>query len=175
MNTTKRNTFVLTLIVSAWLAASVFAFWWFEYRYWGAYSEQVVMFDAEPIEELYPILNKEAQNKPLIVHFKDDGCPCDRYRKAHLQRIASDLVGTVQIELARDSDMLKGMDIPASPSVAIWDADGHLAYFGPYSSGMTCGQGFDFINMVLTKLAQGNNPAWVNSQGFGCFCPWKES
>ncbi len=168
----KPSTLILSLIVSVWLFASAFAFWWFEYRYWGAYSEQLIIFDAEPIRKLYPILKKERLNVPLIVHFKDEDCPCDRYRVAHLELIAPMLEGTEQIVLSRHSTLLKGVHIPASPAVAIWDASGDLAYFGPYSSGMTCGKGFDFINMVLNKLALDENPKWINSQGFGCFCPW---
>ena len=166
------NTFALVSIVLFWFFSSVAALWWFEYRHWGNYNEQLISFDAQPIRELYPILKKEAGNRPLIVHFKDDDCPCERYRVAHVKQIAPILLGTEQTVLSRDSSVLKGLKIPATPAVAIWDADGELAYFGPYSSGMSCGEGFDFIDMVLGKLAQQENPQWINNQGFGCFCPW---
>ena len=86
----------------------------------------------------------------------------------------TDLQGVRQVTLSQLDQRLAQISIPASPAVAIWDHHGVLAYFGPYSSGMTCGQGFDFIKIVLEKLSQNENPQWVNNQGFGCFCQWKE-
>lgn len=166
------NTYALVAIVVFWFGSSVAALWWFEYRHWGSYSEQLITFDSQPIRDLYPILKKDALDRPLIVHFKDDDCPCERYRVAHVKQIAPVLLGTEQIVLSRHSSLLQGVTIPATPAVAIWDKQGALAYFGPYSSGMSCGEGFDFIDMVLGKLAQQENPQWINNQGFGCFCPW---
>ena len=66
-----------------------------------------------------------------------------------------------------------GIAVPASPAVAIWDEHGKLAYFGPYSSGLVCGQGDDFVSRVMVRLTQKQNPEWINMLGVGCFCPWQ--
>lgn len=161
-------------IVIAWLIGCAGIFWWFEYRYWGAYDKQVIQFDTQAIRELYPILKQDTQSKPLVVHFKDDDCPCERYRLDHINTMKGFLEGTSQVTLNHLDQRLAQISIPASPAVAIWDQNGVLAYFGPYSSGMTCGQGFDFIKIVLEKLSRNENPKWENNQGFGCFCQWKE-
>jgi hypothetical protein len=166
-----KQSIVLTFIISVWLIACASGFWWFEYQYWGAYDKQLIQFESQPIRNLYPILKKVAPNKPFIVHFKDDECPCERYRKVHIATIKPMLEKAQQVTLNRNDSVLLGVMIPAFPAVAIWNQQGELAYFGPYSSGMTCGEGFDFIKMVLDKLAKNDNPQWVNNQGFGCFCP----
>lgn len=169
----RQNLIPITIVIT-WLIGCAAIFWWFEYRYWGAYDKQLIQFDTQAILELYPILKQDTGNQPLVVHFKDDECPCERYRLAHLSGMKTDLQGVRQVTLSQLDQRLAQISIPASPAVAIWDQHGVLAYFGPYSSGMTCGQGFDFIKIVLDKLSQNENPQWVNNQGFGCFCQWKE-
>lgn len=149
-----------------------FLFWWFDYRFWGAYPSQVIQFDSAAIKKLYSILKPSTSNFALVVHFVDDSCPCEAYRKAHVMNIDAILSNVDNILVTQNEAKQLGFAVPASPSVAVWDQQGELAYFGPYSSGMTCGQGFDFVTMTFEKLQMGNNPKWVNTQGFGCFCPW---
>ncbi len=165
------------IIVGLWLAACTFAFWWFEYRHWGKFDATMVQFDSKAIGALYPILNSVSQNTILVVHFADEDCPCERYRKKHVNNLVTLLRSATQVVLnARSDDQtleLANLDIPATPAVAIWNQQGELAYFGPYSSGMTCGDRFDFVSMVFKKIMSGENPNWINTQGVGCFCPWR--
>ena len=44
--------------------------------------------------------------------------------------------------------------VPASPAVAIWDRSGKLAYFGPYSEGLTCNSSNSFIEPILKALTK---------------------
>jgi hypothetical protein len=170
-----RSNLIPATIVTIWLIGCAAIFWWFEYRYWGAYEKQLIQFDKQAIHKLYPILKRDSENRPLVVHFKDDDCPCERYRLDHINTIKATLNKTNQVTLSDQDHRLAQVYIPASPAVAIWDKNGVLAYFGPYSSGMACGEGFDFIKSVLEKLSKNENPHWVNNQGFGCFCQWKEA
>ena len=173
-STTNRFSSLPFMIVGAWLLCAAFAFWWFEYRYWGAYPDQLIQFDSKAVTKLYSILNKGHANQRMVVHFIDESCPCDAYRVAHVSKLAPILAHSVEISLTPQDVNQLDIPIPATPAVAIWDEAGELAYFGPYSSGMTCGTGLDFIALVYTKLTAGNNPNWINSQGYGCFCPRQE-
>lgn len=164
----------LYLLILAWLVLSAFGFWWFEYRYWGAYPNQVIQFNPQAIQPLYSILKDTTIHTPLVVHFSDESCPCEAYRKAHVEKIRPMLGDTHERTITRQSAIGQTLFLAASPALAIWDEAGQLAYFGPYSSGLTCGAGLDFIAMVLKKLKVGDNPQWINGQGFGCFCSWQE-
>ena len=108
-----KQSIVLTFIISVWLIACASGFWWFEYQYWGAYDKQFIQFESQPIRDLYPILKKASSNKPLIVHFKDDDCPCERYRKVHVAAIKSILATAQQVTLNRQDNVIAGVTIPA--------------------------------------------------------------
>ncbi|WP_353352035.1 DUF6436 domain-containing protein [Oceaniserpentilla sp. 4NH20-0058] len=109
-------------------------------------------------------------NQKLVVHFTDASCPCESYRVAHVDKLEHMLDSSHQVNINPAEQTRLRVNIPATPAVAIWDEDGEFAYFGPYSSGMTCGAGLDFIDLVFNKLADGVNPSWLNTQGYGCFC-----
>jgi hypothetical protein len=57
--------------------------------------------------------------------------------------------------------------------VAIWDGQGQLAYFGPYSEGLTCSSSNSFIEPILEALAEGRKVDASNTLAVGCFCDWQ--
>ncbi|MGH8441085.1 MAG: DUF6436 domain-containing protein, partial [Pseudomonas sp.] len=63
--------------------------------------------------------------------------------------------------------------LPASPGVAIWDRQGKLAYFGPYSEGATCNSSNSFIEPILLALSQGRAVSATHTMAVGCYCPWQ--
>jgi len=68
---------------------------------------------------------------------------------------------------------LPGADqIPATPAVAIWDRSGKLAYFGPYSEGLTCNASNSFIEPILKALAAGRAVNATHTLAVGCYCSW---
>jgi hypothetical protein len=70
-------------------------------------------------------------------------------------------------------DVLPGSEqIPASPAVAIWDRAGKLAYFGPYSEGLTCNSSNSFIEPILQALNEGRKVSATHTLAVGCYCPW---
>mgnify|MGYP005991232145 FL=1 len=163
--------------VALWLLCMVFAFWWFEYRHWQTFNEQNVIFNGAELSLLQQrlIQKNQPQNMGLqVVHFTDDACQCSRYSQSHIKRLQPVFESVTQITLSPKHPSMQGISIPASPSVAIWDEHGELAYFGPYSSGAICGEGNDFVKPVINQLKQQSNPRWVNMIGIGCYCPWKE-
>jgi hypothetical protein len=139
-------------------------------------------------------------SKITILHFWDPDCPCARFNQVHVRDLisihgAGDIrfVIVVPAEHAREGDRLRqraetvfgtGIEVvidhgelanavPSSPAAAIFAADRELAYFGPYSIGAVCSQGQgNFVETVLTRLKQGQNPHFLNTMAVGCFCDW---
>jgi hypothetical protein len=56
--------------------------------------------------------------------------------------------------------------------VAIWDRNGTLAYFGPYSEGLTCNSSNSFIEPILQALHEGRAVSATHTLAVGCYCPW---
>lgn len=138
---------------------------------------QGVTFNGQSLNALYQHLQKlsSSQDKShavVVAHFSDSECVCNRYSKQHRESLQPVLENTQQYVIKPDMAQSLNIQIAASPSVAIWDSQGKLAYYGPYSSGVICGQGTDFVIRVTQQLTQNHNPEWINMLGLGCFCPW---
>lgn len=165
------KTLVGYLILLLWLVSVVFAFWWFEYRYWQTFSPQTVVFESSSLHELYGRLNTQS-GEPLVVHFSQPDCPCHRYQLTHIDNLQNNMAGFQQVEIAMNDPIATTVEIPASPAVAIWNQRGEIAYFGPYSSGALCGRGTDFVTRVMNEIRADRNPQWINTLGIGCYCDW---
>jgi len=172
----KVRAFLPAFAVVLWLVLMVLSFWWFEYRHWQSFNAQNVIFNGAELSLLEQRLTHEGAttNGLKVVHFTDESCECSRYSRAHIKELQPAFKNIRQITLSPNHQYMQNIPIPASPSVAIWDEAGELAYFGPYSSGAICGQGNDFVRPVIKQLQQNNNPKWINMIGIGCYCPWKQ-
>ena len=145
--------------------------------------------------------NANESNVPTVFNFWDPDCPCTRFNEAHVRDIMNAyqqqgirfvIVPRYENEtdkertllLARktfganalvttDDQMTLQQAVPSSPAVAVTDASGRLAYFGPYSVGAFCGPtGGAFVEKTLDSLLLNTNPRTLNTVAFGCFCPW---
>lgn len=165
------------VLLALWLVAIAGAFWWFQFRNISAYSEYWASFDGQ---HLLDQIVAVPEGKPLVLHFVDPQCPCSRFSVPHIAELETryqNQVKFVDVHTAKHykaaaTDALPLRSVPAGPAVAIWDRNGRLAYFGPYSGGAVCGQGTDFVAATLAALAIGKNPQWINHEAVGCFCPW---
>ncbi|MOA55547.1 hypothetical protein D3C78_1793600 [compost metagenome] len=63
--------------------------------------------------------------------------------------------------------------LPAVPAVGIWDREGRLAYFGPYSEGAVCNSANSFIEPILEALLANRPVQAVSTLASGCFCAWR--
>ena len=100
------------------------------------------------------------------MHFWDPACPCNVGNQQHLGELIEHYApqgvefyalqkpgshGQLPDNLRQMKILssLPGADqIPATPAVAIWDRSGKLAYFGPYSEGLTCNASNSFIEPI---------------------------
>ena len=175
------NTRQLTSIalLTIWISLTAYGFWYFQFRYYTSW----VTFDGgnlllAPEDQDQSILRN---GKLSIVHFVDTDCPCTRFSLEHIKDIETKYSDETTNHYKLSSDLstsYKDLDwlrerIPASPSVAVWEASGKLIYFGPYSSGVLCGQGEDLLAKVLgPQSLQGQ---WTHQEAVGCFCPWPQT
>ncbi len=125
-----------------------------------------------------------------LVHFWDPACPCNVGNQQHLGELIERFAGKgVEFHVlqkpgsqGRLPDNLAALrplaglpgseQLPASPAVAIWDRDGRLAYFGPYSEGAVCTSSNSFIEPILEALLQGRPVDATHTLAVGCYCPW---
>lgn len=185
-----RKTLLASLLAIAWLGAMLLAFWWFEARYLRPFDERAAVFAGAELrlpEEL-------AGPGPIrLVHFWDPACPCNVGNQQHLAELlehyAPQGVAFYAVQkpgssgqlpatlggLARLEQLPGSAGLPASPAVAIWDRQGQLAYFGPYSEGITCNSSNSFIEPILEALSAGRTVDAGNTLALGCFCDWQDS
>lgn len=159
-------------LIGLWLVLVASAFWFIEYQYWQTFKPSTVIFEGAQLQTLLQRLPQTGQavGQYTIVHFTDEQCPCVSYSKQHIKSLQPILSNTQQVVLKLSDAPMDGIWVPAIPSVAVWDELGKLAYFGPYSSGLHCGQGDDFVKAIIQQLEQQVNPGWINMVGHGCYC-----
>ena len=176
------------LLLLLWGAAMLAAYQWYEARFIRSFSEQTALFYGERLR----LPAELAGPGPIrLVHFWDPACPCNVGNQQHLAELIEhygplgvsfyavqkpgsqgQLPATLSALQALPS--LEGSEqIPASPAVAIWDRQGHLAYAGPYSIGMVCNSANSFVEPLLDKLVRGETVRPKGLLAVGCYCPWQ--
>lgn len=163
------------------------AYDWFQGRYLRAFSEHTAVFSGDPLR----LPDELAGPGPIrLVHFWDPACPCNVGNQQHLtemvehfgskgveffavQKAGSHAQLPATLGSLKTITVLPGSEqIPASPAVAIWDRNGKLAYFGPYSEGLTCNSSNSFIEPILNALTQDRQVNATHTLAVGCYCPW---
>jgi hypothetical protein len=87
-------------LVFVWVASTVFAFWWFQFRNIrsfdsAAVKSQTVFFESGELGGRLETLVKSRNNLKAIkvVHFWDPDCPCSRFNEVHVKKIIADYKG----------------------------------------------------------------------------------
>ncbi|NWB89178.1 thiol-disulfide isomerase [Pseudomonas gingeri] len=167
-----------------------FAYDWFQDRYIRAFSEQTALFAGDSLS----LPAELAGPGPIrLVHFWDPACPCNVGNQQHLGELI-ERFGPLGVQfysvqkpgthgqLPATLSAIKALPglpeaehLTVSPAVAIWDRDGKLAYFGPYSQGATCNSSNSFIEPILQALSEGRAVNATHNMAVGCYCPWLSS
>ena len=181
----KQMCIVIALVIGVavlWQAYSTF-----QSRYLRPFDNQTTLFDGSQLR----LPAELAGPGPIrVVHFWDPACPCNVGNQQHLGDLISQFAGqgvtfhVVQkagshgqlpanlASLQPIANLPGSEQLPASPAVAIWDRQGNLAYFGPYSEGAVCNAGNSFIEPILKALLAGRRVTASNTLAVGCYCPW---
>ncbi|MGN8251393.1 DUF6436 domain-containing protein [Pseudomonas sp. SMV7] len=160
----------------------------FQARYLRPFDNQATLFDGSQLQLPAGL----AGPGPIrVVHFWDPTCPCNVGNQQHLGELVSQFAeqGVIFHVLQKPGSHgqlpanLSGLQpiaslpgserLPASPAVAIWDRQGHLAYFGPYSEGAVCNASNSFVEPILKALLDGRQVNASNTLAVGCYCPWR--
>lgn len=182
-----RKTLLASLLALICAGALWMAYDWFQGRYLRAFSDQTAVFSGDPLSLPAELAGPGAIR---LVHFWDPACPCNVGNQQHLSELIEhfgpqgvefysvqkpgshgQLPGTLS-NLKPLSTLPGAEHIPASPAVAIWDRNGKLAYFGPYSEGLTCNSNNSFIEPILQALSEGRAVNATHTLAVGCYCPW---
>ncbi|MBI6940473.1 thiol-disulfide isomerase [Pseudomonas putida] len=181
----------ILMATAALLCAAVL--WWayagFQSRYLRPFDNQTTLFDGSQLRLPAAL----AGPGPIrVVHFWDPACPCNVGNQQHLGELVSHFAGegvTFHVvqkpgshgqlpanlsSLQPIADLPGSAHLPASPAVAIWDRQGHLAYFGPYSEGAVCNASNSFVEPILRALLDGRRVTASNTLALGCYCPWTD-
>lgn len=84
------------------------------------------------------------------------------------------VLGTAEvIELDVSTYMASKELVPATPAALVYNKkEGTVSYLGPHSSGVVCGKGTGFVDLVLNNLQHGFDPLLYELEQKGCFCSW---
>jgi hypothetical protein len=184
----RRRTLFLALIALACLAALWLGYRWFEGRYVRAFSDQTALFAGDKLSLPAAIAGP---GRIRVVHFWDPACPCNVGNWEHLSELVEHFSGAAGVDfyavqkpgthgqlpstlsVIRPLNDLPGAErITSSPAVAIWDRQGNLAYFGPYSEGLVCNAQNSFIEPILQALKADRPVNATHTMAVGCYCPW---
>lgn len=187
MRSPYRTPLLATLLVLVCAGVLWAAYDWFQGRYLRAFSEHTAVFSGDPLRLPDDLAGPGAIR---LVHFWDPACPCNVGNQQHLSELV-ERFGAQGVEFyavqkpgshgqlpstlssLKTLTVLPGSEqIPASPAVAIWDRRGKLAYFGPYSEGLTCNSNNSFIEPILLALNEGRTVNATHTLAVGCYCPW---
>ena len=186
-------------VMSVWLAGTAYAFWSFELRQQRSFeSARTVLFDSRArvrsAEAWFSaaVAPRLGRGVATVVHVYTADCPCNRYTHPHLARIVAGYqsrgVSFVAAERASSTAQVSdrgpaglrrvvlpsGADlswIEATPAALVFDADGRLVYFGPYSDSGRCGDpGSGLVERTLDRILGGQNVQPQPFYGGGCFC-----
>lgn len=160
-------------LLALWLVLTGLAFWHLEYRKLNTY-EALPATDPQLVSELEEALaTQSATTGPVLVHLYAADCACEQASRNHLQNLQTRYPHLEVRTLEREALLQDAFwPVPLSlPTAALFNPDGQLLYFGPYSSGPVCGTGINFVDNLLAGLAPAYTAEpWINSLAFGCFC-----
>jgi len=182
-----RTTLLAGLLALVCATVLWLAYDWFQGRFLRAFSEHTALFEGDALKLPDSLAGPGAIR---LVHFWDPACPCNVGNQQHLaeliEQYAPQGVAFYSVQkpgshgqLPATLNQLKALQtlpgaerIPASPAVAIWDRSGKLAYFGPYSEGLTCNSSNSFIEPILQALREDRPVDATHTLAVGCYCPW---
>ncbi|WAB98367.1 MULTISPECIES: DUF6436 domain-containing protein [Pseudomonas] len=176
---------VIALLVGAvilWQAYTTF-----QARYLRPFGNQVTLFNGSQLQ----LPAELAGPGPIrVVHFWDPACPCNVSNQQHLGDLVSQFASQdvafhvlqkpgshgllpANLNSLQPIANVPGSEhLPASPAVAIWDHQGNLAYFGPYSEGAVCNASNSFIEPIIKALLASRPVQATDTLAVGCYCPW---
>ena len=152
----------------------------------------------DKVKSEFPYLFKT--KKPVVIHLQATGCGCNRFNNPHLSDVVSTyrrkgvvfaslvLTRTPQAiiekfkentgieSILQNQSLQFALENVSSPAALVFDGNGELSYFGPYSSGAMCStQSGQYVETSLDSLLSEKKTDLAPDKAFGCFCAWKKT
>src|SRR5262245_59500456 len=167
------------LVVAVWLGCTGYAFWFFQVRYQREFEVPAVsFFDADGhsreaeawFRTLDPVASTGTAAHPVatVVNVSREGCACNRFTDSHVQQMTAQYRGR-GVSFVRAPANLPAW-IRSTPAALVFDRDGRLIYFGPYSDTAFCGASGGRVERTLDQVLKGNTPRPQRAYARGCFC-----
>jgi hypothetical protein len=176
---------VAWLVLFAWLAVTVAAFWRFELGNWRGFSEPQApptvnaALAEEWLRSASGLQSPTASTSGLtLVHLYNPNCRCNRFTEPHLARLQQAFGGrgvrfvAAASGLGNGVRMLHAAGIHSAPAALIFDGGGRLIYYGPYSNSAWCGSSGALVDPVLAHALSGPVQFSGVPAARGCFCEW---
>jgi len=170
------------IVVSAWLSGMAIAFWYFEFQPQRSFAAPGFAVAGNPqqrevarrwFQDLVGISPANAR-AVTVVHVYRDGCDCNRFTDRHLAEIEARFRddGVRFMRISSGEAAADGMPgwVDSLPAAFVFDADGALLYFGPYSDAAWCGRSGALVEGVIERALQGVPPLPPATTRWGCFC-----
>lgn len=197
---------IVVSLISSWVVLTLLGLWWFQSNQIKAFidaNDDIAYFQPLSINQiLKPYVDsagKTLPNQKTLLHFWKPDCLCNRVSQRHFSELASEFnseqlriivvahPSTSDKELA-DLIELNGdrlavvradaslLNLPSSPSLAIYDEQGQFNYFGAYGFGAFCTVRDDnFLSTLIKKTPSSRSgQVFTNVIGDGCFCRWND-
>ncbi len=204
--TSATRTFLLSVLIGGWLLATLAGLWWFQQQnvrpFIASDDDLSYLRPALISERIQPLLQQlpaAGTQQTTLIHFWNPDCLCNQLSQRHFDGLIaafdesqmrilvvapattsdrqleefSRLNGT-RMQIVREPD---GLNLPASPALALITPQGELGYFGAYGFGALCTVASDdFFPAIVRKMraAEPYGP-FANVAGSGCFCHWPTS
>lgn len=193
-------TWLLVCIFIFWIGATIAGLWWFQSDKLKSFigpQDDIAFYQPQSIHRfLVPYLDEIGpglEDQQTLLHFWRPDCLCNRVSQRHFTTLINEYSGeqlriviiahpnseeesiTKLLELNGDRFTVirakpELLSLPSSPSLAIYDADNELSYFGPYGFGAFCNVREDgFLGSIIDDP---KSKGFTNVIGDGCFCSW---
>lgn len=168
----------------AWISLLVLAYWYFIVKPQQWFDDSMMfphrLYMTEEQKALRELIQKQfpelEDDAVWFVRFKQSHCGCERFVELYHQAFARQSEHQV-VSLDLDSSELKPYErrqlqqwVSATPAALVFQANGELAYFGPYHQEGVCNADNSYLEPVLRQLNQGQQPSIINTLVYGCFC-----
>lgn len=117
--------------------------------------------------------DKLGQLQNTGVHIQAEGCPCNLANNKHVARLDKqfDQLSFKTVKLSEEQADLPPHFLPSTPALILFNGEGKLRYFGPYSSGYFCNSANSLVDSILDKVAKNvQRTPFIVSDSMGCYC-----
>ncbi|ASP39670.1 hypothetical protein CHH28_13750 [Bacterioplanes sanyensis] len=190
----------MSIAVMVLFGATLVGLWWFQQqavRPFITASDSADYWQAAQVEQrLQPLWQQLSDSQqPTLMHFWNPDCLCNQVSHRHyaslLEQFGIDDLRVVVVAPHTSSEQQRqqllalndgriqvltapaNLELPSSPSLALFHSEGQLAYFGAYGFGALCTVADDQLFPTLVeRLQSGPYGPFMSVAGDGCFCAW---